>query len=531
MVNYAQHFNVLETPQLQPIPGSTQVENSAGGFSFAVDDWVRLDRFLVLGNDGGSYYASARKMTIKNAEAVLRCIHADGPRVVARTREISEAGRAPKNDPALFVLAMCAGLGDPLTKSAALDALPRVARIGTHLLHFAEYVQGFRGWGRGLRRAIAAWYEQKEAATLTFQTVKYQQRDKWSHRDLLRLSHPKTAALAHKQVFEWICRGTVKLPALDELSPELGVIAGFEQAKTAEEKTLVGLIEKHCLPLEAVPTEKRTRKVWEALIPTLGLTALIRNLGNLSKAGVLAKGQWSAVEQVTQRLTDTDQLKKARIHPIAVLAALLTYQQGHGMRGKGEWGIVPEVVDALDRAFYLSFQVVEPTGKRIVLALDVSGSMDSGEVAGIPGLTPRQASAAMAMVNYKTEKQLALVTFSHEMVPVDISRCQRLDTVVRGLKDIPMGGTDCALPMLWALKNNMQADAFVIYTDSETWAGRIHPIQALQRYRQKTGIGAKLIVVGMVANEFSIADPRDAGMLDCVGFDTATPQVISQFIA
>jgi 60 kDa SS-A/Ro ribonucleoprotein len=34
----------------------------------------------------------------------------------------------------------------------------------------------------------------------------------------------------------------------------------------------------------------------------------------------------------------------------------------------------------------------------------------------------------------------------------------------------------------------------------------------------------------MASNGFSIADPDDAGMLDVVGFDTATPQVIAGFV-
>jgi 60 kDa SS-A/Ro ribonucleoprotein len=92
-----------------------------------------------------------------------------------------------------------------------------------------------------------------------------------------------------------------------------------------------------------------------------------------------------------------------------------------------------------------------------------------------------------------------------------------------------MGGTDCALPMLWALEKRVKADVFVVYTDSETWYGDVHPAQALQQYRERTGIAAKLVVCAMVANSFSIADPDDAGMLDCVGFDLATPNVISDF--
>lgn len=130
------------TPQTQPIPGSSQVRNSAGGYSFPVDDWVRLDRFLVLGSEGGSYYATEKALTAENASAVIRCIQADGRRVVARIVEISEAGRAPKNDPAIFALALAISHGDLPTRRAAGDALPRVCRTGTHLFHFVEYCVG-----------------------------------------------------------------------------------------------------------------------------------------------------------------------------------------------------------------------------------------------------------------------------------------------------------------------------------------------------------------------------------------------------
>ena len=146
------------TPQSRPIPGSTQAPNSAAGFTWAVDDWMRLERFLLLGSEGGSYYASEQKLTRENAAAVLRCLAADGGRAVERIAVVSEAGRAPKNDPALFALALAAAEGDAATRRAALAALPRVARTGTHLLHFAAFAEGFRGWGRGLRRAVADWY-------------------------------------------------------------------------------------------------------------------------------------------------------------------------------------------------------------------------------------------------------------------------------------------------------------------------------------------------------------------------------------
>jgi len=61
--------------------------------------------------------------------------------------------------------------------------------------------------------------------------------------------------------------------------------------------------------------------------------------------------------------------------------------------------------------------------------------------------------------------------------------------------------------------------------------GKLHPSQALREYRERLGIPAKLVVVAMTATRFSIADPDDAGMLDVVGLDVSTPQLITQFAA
>jgi len=95
-INYAKLFNRRVTPQSQPIPGSNQVRNSNSGYSWQVDDWTRLDRFLILGAEGGTYYIGERELVKQNHDALIRCIKADGVRAVNRIVEISDAGRAPK---------------------------------------------------------------------------------------------------------------------------------------------------------------------------------------------------------------------------------------------------------------------------------------------------------------------------------------------------------------------------------------------------------------------------------------------------
>lgn len=122
-MSYLKRHGTRRVPQWAPMPGAGQMPNSAGGFAWEVDDWTRLRRFLVLGSEAGSYYASEWALTRENARALERCILADGRCAVAEIVRVSEEGRAPKNDPALFALAMAAGLGDEPTRRAALQAL------------------------------------------------------------------------------------------------------------------------------------------------------------------------------------------------------------------------------------------------------------------------------------------------------------------------------------------------------------------------------------------------------------------------
>jgi 60 kDa SS-A/Ro ribonucleoprotein len=546
-MKFTKWFNLKATPQLAPIPGTSQVRNSNAGYSWAVDDWARLDRFLILGSEGGSYYATERKLTRDNAEAVLRCIAVDGARVVARIVDISHAGRAPKNDPALFALALAAKLGDEPTRRAAHAALPQVARIGTHLFHFAEYVKALGGWGRGTMRAFARWYNDMEASRLALQAVKYQSRDGWSHRDILRKSHPVATSAQHQAIYHWMVKGWDAVGETPHPDRVLATIWAFERAKRmtarADVADLCALVAEYGLPHECVPTQmKQHPEVWEALLPQMGMTALLRNLGKMTEVGLL--GAMSDAERfVVSRLSKAETLRTARVHPLALLVALKTYAQGHGDKGKLKWNPRHKVVDALDRAFYLSFETLAPTGARTLLALDVSGSMSGPNIAGMPGISPRVGSAAMALVTAAVEPSYEIVAFTNGpyrsmhtalgygsgITPLAISPRMRLDTVVQAVSDLPFGGTDCALPMLWAAEHKLPVDIFCVYTDSETWAGDVHPVQALRAYRQKMGIGAKLVVIGMVSNEFSIADPHDAGMLDVVGFDTATPSIIADF--
>jgi 60 kDa SS-A/Ro ribonucleoprotein len=513
----------LATPQHEAIPGTTQAKNAAGGFAWKIGSMDRLRRFLILGSEGGSYYATERDLTRQNIDGVRAALDENKTEAVAEIVAISKDGRAPKNDPALYALAIACAHTDEQVRRAATAAIPDVARTGTHLFHFAEFAQSQRGWGPALRKGVAAWYEREDVDRLAYQLVKYRQRDGWTHRDLLRLAHPSPPTPQHAALYDWLCGR--------EATPAHRLVSTFNEAQKATDARVTAKFAE-LLPREALNTKHlNAPEVWTAMLKAgMPMTAMIRNLATMTRIGVL-KPMGNATKTVTDALADPELIRKARVHPLVVLGALVTYASGQSVRGTTSWEPLQEVVDALDGAFYLAFGNVKPTGKRTLLGLDVSGSMNYPDIGTMPGVTPRVGSAAMALVTAAVESRYHVMAFSGELVPVTISPRERLDDVLRRIDPIPYGRTDCALPMLYALQKGLECDTFIIYTDSETWCGNIHPVQALVEYRRKTGIDAKLVVVGMVSNGFSIADPNDAGMLDVVGFDTAAPQVIADFSA
>jgi 60 kDa SS-A/Ro ribonucleoprotein len=564
MTDIYRTISTRRTPQSQPAGGAT-VKNAAGGYVFEIDDIARLKRFLILGSSGSTYYVKAPELTRQNAEVVIRMAQSDPIRLVDIITEISVGGRAPKQDQAIFALAIAASLADDAGRAYALSKVSAVCRIGTHLYLFATYVKQFRGWGRGLKRAVGEWYTSKDVSKLAYQELKYRQRFGFQHRDLLRLARPNPGSPEREALHAYLmikARGDHEpsARALDKFgdaarSPWSGktvdyeklpaLVAAYEAVQDCSVSQAVTTITQHDLSWEMLPDKLLSEpEVWEALISKprgLPQTALMRQLPRLTRLG-LTTGATGKI--IATQLQDAERLKAGRVHPINVLVAQRTYASGRSARGESTWTPTRQITDALDAAFYAAYGAVEPAGNRILLACDVSGSMGSA-VSGLP-LTCREAVAALCLVTLNTEQDAEIIGFSDgrgtrfggygwnsQAVAdrLDISPRRRLDDVCSYMVGLNFGRTDCSLPMTWAQQNKLDFDAIWTLTDGETWYGQIHPHQALREYREFTGHNVRYGVVAMTATGTSIADPSDVSSLDIAGFDANVPAVISSFSA
>lgn len=536
--NFATTLNA-PTPQMQPLRGreAEQVKNEAGGYAWPVTDMTRLERFLCIGTESGTYYTDRLTLTKENAEATIRAIKTNGQEAVRLIRHWSETGRAPRNSPALFALALASAddYADRETRALAFEGLPAVARTLSFLYEYTEYVSSFRGWGRGLRNGVSAWFEAKSDDDLLFQALKYRQRNGWSVRDLLRSAHPLAANADRQAVYDYLAHGATSAGVQARISAReggWGRVWAYErvrQAKNLDE--VLGLVRDYRLSWEMVPTEYHGNpEFWRAVLPQLPPNALLRNLARLTANGTFAPLA-SDVDIAVAKLTNKELLTNGRVHPMNVLTTLKHYSLGRSS-GKSAitWVPNPRIMAALDAAYYAAFASAPPLDQRVLVAVDVSGSMTHSQVLGTPNMTAAEAAAAIAMLFLRTAKNAHPIGFDQKIYDLNISARSSMREVLDRISNLSGNGTDCALPMVWARQANVRADAFVLVTDGQTWAGNIHPAHALQEYRRATGIPAKLFVIYTAATATSLADPKDGGSAVASGFDARLPLVVNAFL-
>ncbi|XP_051716494.1 60 kDa SS-A/Ro ribonucleoprotein [Ctenopharyngodon idella] len=506
----------------------------------SVTSAVCLRRFLCYGSESATYSTKECPLGIENALSLMQFIEEGrGCEVVEEIRRLNLEGRTVRSNPSLFALAVCSQHADCKTRKASLGALKELCQAPVQLFTFVQYKKelkkGSGMWGRALRRAVTDWYNSQDGMSLAQAVTKCKHRAGWSHQDLLRLSHMKptndTVALVCKYITKgW--KGVQEAYGDKEISEDLQKVFAYleavEKAKhSTDEQELVHLIEEQRLEKEQVLTNHlKSKEVWKALLKEMPVVVLLKHLGKLTADKVLAPGS-PDVAAVCERIQDETALIKAKTQPFNILVASENYKRGHGKRSKLKWEPDGDIIQALDCAFCKTISIVEPTGKRFLVAVDISSSLSS--VTHGSSISTVAVAAAMCMVIAQTELNAQIVVFSEGgVVPCTISSDMTLMQVAAQLIQTPGGSTDCALPITWASENEKSVDVFIIFTNNHT-LGRKNPADTLKTYRQKSGVFSKLIVCGMIANSLSIADPEDGGMLDICGFDSQAVDVIRNF--
>lgn len=162
------------TPQTERTQGKNEVKNNAGGYVFEVSDEQRLERLLILGSAGNTYYVDATTQAKDALKFLTKMIGKDEATVIRVVRDVSVQGRALRQETTLFALA--ALLCYAKDKAAVREVFNDVVRIPTHLFTVCQYIDDIGGWGTAKTKAVAGWFTAKTADELAYAAVKYRSR-------------------------------------------------------------------------------------------------------------------------------------------------------------------------------------------------------------------------------------------------------------------------------------------------------------------------------------------------------------------
>ncbi len=386
----------------------------------APDTWSALRRYLLIGGVD-RVLTDPLPVTVADADPVRAALAEDSLRVVAEILAATAANPS-RPEPLLLALALAAAADDDLTRRAALVALPRVARTSRDLFLFATFVQSLRGWGRGLRRAIGAWYNDRSPAALVEDILATPGFAGWRHADLLRLGHPKAPTITHDAIYRWVVTG-VSPPALltDPAVPDSAALLARLAAATAVSEMRDGvlaaaLIATHRLPLAAVPASLRREPcVWQALLPHLRSAEVLTSLPELAATDSLVPGN-PVHETVTDRLVRSVAGPAGGVTPLAVVAARRAYESGHS--GTDRWDVRDDIMTALDRAFDLACRRVETCDLPVTMRIP----------AGLPGCTARNGivsaldvAATLAIILSRSESDARIAVVGDATLPLRLA--------------------------------------------------------------------------------------------------------------
>jgi len=309
---------------------------------------------------------------------------------------------------------------------------------------------------RGIADAVQRLYN--ERALLKYDT------DSKGYRfgDVLNLVHasPDPAKVWQGDLFQYSLdrrhkRGTVPDPdSLPTLARNMAFPEFFEQDPNilldADEVKRAGLTWEAALSLAGGKVDKA--KLWEALIPSMGVMALARNLRNFDEAGVSD----AVAAEVCARFADPEQVAKSRMFPFRWWAA---YKHAPSLR----WA------HALEQALGHSLANVPRLKGTTLILVDRSPSMFPGYGFSTPNQSDitlaEQAAVFGSALALRAEKP-TLVEFGGGSKKLDVTKGGSV------LKHIEAFGRIDGTDIPSALKTHWFAhDRIVIVTDEQTRPG------------------------------------------------------------
>uniref|UniRef100_A0A7C4R5F6 TROVE domain-containing protein n=1 Tax=candidate division CPR3 bacterium TaxID=2268181 RepID=A0A7C4R5F6_UNCC3 len=366
-----------------------------------------------------------------------------------------------------------------------------------------------------------------------YQAVKYSatstnNREKFTLRDILKLARPKPENKEMEERFGWIVNGWKEVG--EQESPTNPQIWALEKIKRSENnEEIIDLIERAKLPWEAVipAVKKMNPEIWESLMRQMPYMALLRNINNFSKNGLLEKDE--NVEYIVSKLTSQRELEKAKVLPFRLYTAWKAYQS----KNKDN-SVDSRIVNALETALENSFVNIPEIKGSLAIGSDVSGSM-SMQVSDKGDTSCREICGVFTGALLKKSKDKThVLPFETVVKKENFLASDSILTNTEKIARMGGGGTAVGAPIEHLLKKKIKVDNFIGITDNEDWAygrdyfSRYSFLEAWREYKKTINPKAKAFLITLAPYRDAVAPQNEKDVHFIYGWNESVLKYISQ---
>jgi 60 kDa SS-A/Ro ribonucleoprotein len=484
--------------------GDTNAINEAGGRAYTFTPKHALAQYAITGCLNSTYYAGAETQL----KTIIELANQVEPEFIARTAIYCRERGFMKDTPALLCAILAVKNRDLLNQIFA-----RVIDNGKMLRNFVQILRsgavGRKSLGTLPKRLVREWLEARDEETVFRQSIGQSP----SLADIVKMVHPKPRTKTREAFYGYLIGRAYEVNALPP------TVRHYEAFKAHETRELPEV------PFQLLTTLELTKEDWTLIARRAGWQMLRMNLNTFARHGVFSEA--GLAELIARRLSDRDEIKKARVFPYQLLTAFMMVDEQ-----------VPAIVrNALQDALETAILNVPAVSGKIYICPDVSGSMSSPVTGYRKGSTSVvrciDVAALIAAAVLRKNPNSEVLPFEDKVVTkLTLNARDSVMTNAARLASIGGGGTNCSAPLALLNKRRAAGDLVIFVSDNQSWvdnkAGRGSATMREWQQFQARNPQAKLICIDIQPYGTTQAAERD-DILNIGGFSDQVFDVIAQF--
>jgi 60 kDa SS-A/Ro ribonucleoprotein len=340
--------------------------------------------------------------------------------------------------------------------------------------------------------------------------------------DVIKMAHPKPQDATRNALYGYLIGKKHDAECLPTL------VKHFEAFKKDPEH-----VEMPAVDFRMVTALPLSKEAWKAIAGNMSWQTLRMNLNTLERHGVLSDKKM--VRMVAEKLRDPNEVRRSRVFPYQLMVAFMNYD--------GE----PAIKEALQDAMDIAVENVPTIEGNVVVAIDVSGSMNDPITGKRVGATSKvrcvEVAGLFAACLIKKNPTVRVMPFHGEVRNVTLNPRDSIMTNAEKLARLCTNCTRVAAPLERLNADKAKVDAVIYFSDNESWMerwsasrycgfGQIAITDTMNEWNKlrKRNPKCKLACVDLTPNQTSQAK-ESADVLNIGGFSDVIFDILNEFFA